>query len=509
MRQLITVITAGALSIAGCNAIFGLDEVEPLPPGAGGAGVGGAGAGGASTSLTGGAGGVGAGGTGGMGAAGGGGGMSSVCDPGCDPGIDCIHGMCVDLVAAPCEQWFGANEDPDTVWLGFMGPLSGVPGDLFGIAIGQGFELAIKELQAANIKIGGILCDTEPSSTNLNASLQHLSDTLRVPAIIGPVLSDNLMSISQIASGAGTLLISPSATLPSIRDIADNGFIWRTAPNDNQIADAVALIVEQQLDPMIGGTLVVSVIFHNDPSGNALRDRFRSSVVFNNTSGAQNEANGDLIMRAYDANTDFNTFGQTVASDSPHVVIGFGGPETWEQILEPAENNFVNTPLVVLTSYATFDAVNISTQTLLKEQTRVVLYGYENPLFPDFVNRIVQQSAMFGSVLAANAYDATIIAALAASTINGFATGAQMKDALALVSFGNPVISAEPNALGNAFAQIQGGINLEGTSGPLTFDVMGDVEVQTVQICFPNGVAGSPAVIYDPYLQNVLGEPCP
>jgi hypothetical protein len=109
---------------------------------------------------------------------------------------------------------------------------------------------------------------------------KYLVDTFGVPVIIGPGTSSlaeaAFTELQKPEHGQTTLLISPSATSPSLTDIdvrdGDKpGLFWRTAPPDSLLGEVLASKM-MEADPDLGNDVIDSaaVIFTNDTYGQGL-----------------------------------------------------------------------------------------------------------------------------------------------------------------------------------------------------------------------------------------------
>jgi hypothetical protein len=61
----------------------------------------------------------------------------------------------------------------------------------------------------------------------------HLAAELGLPAIIGPTTSEATTDAFLAIHGSGTLLMTPSSTASSLRELDSDGLLWRTAVDDS------------------------------------------------------------------------------------------------------------------------------------------------------------------------------------------------------------------------------------------------------------------------------------
>jgi ABC-type branched-subunit amino acid transport system substrate-binding protein len=121
----------------------------------------------------------------------------------------------------------------------------------------------------------------------------YLADEIGVPAIIGPATSGKVDSAYLAVEPFGTLIMSPTATSPSLTEIdglvstdADPGLLWRTAPPDDLQGKVMAEYLTAE------SIKTVDVIFEEGPYGTAL------ALVFDEEFRARGGTVGQL---GYDA----------------------------------------------------------------------------------------------------------------------------------------------------------------------------------------------------------------
>lgn len=140
-----------------------------------------------------------------------------------------------------------------------------------------------------------------------------LADTLGVPAIVGPATSSAAEAAYAIASAVDTVLLSPSATSPSLSTIdgltktdAEPGLFWRTAPPDSLQGAVVAENMSRR------GALDVAVIYGAGSYGEGLAQVFQ--VEFN-------ERGGEVSLYPFGTNTERDLAVAAVAEARPAEVL--------------------------------------------------------------------------------------------------------------------------------------------------------------------------------------------
>jgi branched-chain amino acid transport system substrate-binding protein len=126
----------------------------------------------------------------------------------------------------------GNSNGQDTIKVGFVGPLTGGAA-FFGVPASQSIMMAAEEINAAGGVNGQMLeviledgqCDGA-EAVNTYMKLQSVND---IDAVI-TMCSPELLALAPVAAGDNVLVISPSATAPSITDVGAH--VFRLAPSD-------------------------------------------------------------------------------------------------------------------------------------------------------------------------------------------------------------------------------------------------------------------------------------
>jgi branched-chain amino acid transport system substrate-binding protein len=132
-------------------------------------------------------------------------------------------------------------------------------------------------------RFGLVSCTTAPASgsdsdSTLEGALEaatYLSQTLELPAILGPASSSDVGSVFQQVRERGTFVISPSATSPALTEADETsptderpGLLWRTAPPDSLQGETIAA------DMVARNITSVAVISQSGAYGEGLRAVF-------------------------------------------------------------------------------------------------------------------------------------------------------------------------------------------------------------------------------------------
>jgi len=136
-------------------------------------------------------------------------------------------------------------------------------------AIGQTAQQVVDEINAA----GGVLgqdvdlqsAEVGTSATASTAAVNELVEA-GVDAIVGPITSTNAITIIDVASSAGVVTCSPSATAAILDDVPDRTLFFRTIASDSLQAQAIAETVDNT------GARSVMVAYVDDAFGRPYTD---------------------------------------------------------------------------------------------------------------------------------------------------------------------------------------------------------------------------------------------
>jgi branched-chain amino acid transport system substrate-binding protein len=112
-------------------------------------------------------------------------------------------------------------------------------------AIREGSDLAALELTGAdNVNLVHYACDTGGDPAQAARAFKVAVTELHAVAIIGPSTSNEVVKgVAPLVTQYNAVVVSASATAPTIATLMDNGLIWRTAPSDSLQAKVLATLV--------------------------------------------------------------------------------------------------------------------------------------------------------------------------------------------------------------------------------------------------------------------------
>jgi len=159
------------------------------------------------------------------------------------------------------------------ILLGYTGPIESLAPD-----IASGAELAIKEVNNSGAFLGGAKVNSVRADSTCvdagaaTAAAERLITSDRVNAIVGADCSGVTTAVLRnVAMPYGIVMISPSATSPSLSTIDDNDLFFRTAPSDARQGEIVADILHER------GYKTAAITYTNNDYGKGLADSIRDN----------------------------------------------------------------------------------------------------------------------------------------------------------------------------------------------------------------------------------------
>src|SRR5690606_25808628 len=112
-------------------------------------------------------------------------------------------------------------------------------------------------------------CDDSVGTNAAVDAARHLVDDVGVPAIVGPIFSENVLAVAnQVTIDAGVFVMTPTATAMSIADLRDADLVWRTTPGAVYQSNAlVDRMIDLDADTPITQLLILA---KDDAYGNGI-----------------------------------------------------------------------------------------------------------------------------------------------------------------------------------------------------------------------------------------------
>jgi branched-chain amino acid transport system substrate-binding protein len=182
------------------------------------------------------------------------------------------------LLCSTALIFLSCNSNNEIIKIGTILPLSGDVA-IYGKSIQNGMNLALDEYLKRNpneLKIEMIFEDSKADPKLAVNSFQKLSSIDKCKIVLGGFSSSEVLSIAPIAEKNKIVLISPTASSPSITEAGD--YIFRTTPSDNFDGEIMAKFAYNELH-----LKNVAIIYANNDYGQGISKVFISK--FKNLGG--------------------------------------------------------------------------------------------------------------------------------------------------------------------------------------------------------------------------------
>ncbi|MBM3685715.1 MAG: amino acid ABC transporter substrate-binding protein [Actinobacteria bacterium] len=339
-----------------------------------------------------------------------------------------------------------------------------------------GVDLAVKEIDADGGVLGQPVVNEygDSGDTETDIASQTVDSHLQkgVQAIIGAASSGVTFTVIDKITSNGVLQISPANTAPSLTDYPDNGLYFRTAPSD-ALQGAV-----QASNAIDNGFTTGASIARKDPYGEGLQNAFV----------AEFEAGGGTVTEAltYDPTAaSFEAEVAKIAATNPEFVQVVGFDESTKLIQEMIKQGIGPQDVQIYLADG-----NLST-TAFKDFPKDTMTGVIGTVptgdpsvdIEAFNAKLLEQDpALTDFAYGAQAYDATILVALAAEYA-GCADGTAIAAAMPMIAnadAGGEACGTYADCL--AIIQAGGQPNYDGVTGPLDFNEYGDPKSATIDV---------------------------
>lgn len=347
--------------------------------------------------------------------------------------------------------------------IGTILPSSGTFG-FIGAAQVAGVNLAIKDINEAG-GVNGAPVEVvhrdsgDAPTTKAEESFADLA-TNAVDLVIGPSSSVLAERIIPLAEKAQIALISPAATFPNLTQSGNISVFFRTIPSYQVQGLALGEVLSED------GPIRAALVYVDDDLGRALDSTFSESIVANGSelvaSIAVPPKSTDLsaiVKQLVDAKPDvvvmssaYSAVALTKSLISQVIASGFGGSKLW------------------LTTQNAGDYSQAFPAGTLKDVNGII-EGFQ----PDkvFTARLKQVAPTLTSYrYAAEAYDATVLAALAA-VVSGDDDAIAIRTHLRDVSVGGIKCTSYSECL--EVLVTQSDLDYDGISGAVNFDAVGEI----------------------------------
>lgn len=208
--------------------------------------------------------------------------MNTDCneDQRCDTSL--AEPACVNLLSPQCDvlEWPEQGRD-NVTFIGSIMPTS-PPFDELVQPLENAFLLAVEDFNEVATLQGGtriawVGCDSTGGADVAEAAAIHLRDAADVDVIVGPVFSESVRQVAEnVTVPADIMILSPTASAPSLSNFEDNNLVWRITPND--VFQGNALIDRFTLDLMPSPARLL-VLNKDDDYGNEMQQLIAAQLT--------------------------------------------------------------------------------------------------------------------------------------------------------------------------------------------------------------------------------------
>jgi branched-chain amino acid transport system substrate-binding protein len=293
--------------------------------------------------------------------------------------------------------------EPGEIKIGAIAPLSG-PAALYGEGMKRGIDLAVEELNANGgingNKIQIVYEDSQIDPKLAVSAIQKLISVDKVPVVIGPMGSSEVLSVAPIAERKHVVVLSPTASTPEITNAGD--YIFRNIPSDVYEGSETAKFAYQQL-----GFRKIAILYINNDYGVGLRDVFKRT--FESLGGTI------TVAEAYEPGAnDFRTQLTRIKDSEPEAIYSIAYKENI-QILKQIKELGIDAQILGTTPFEDPEILEKAGETA--EGVIYAFVGYdptsESEEVQQFLHNFSDKYGIQPDPSAAMSYDAMKIVALA------------------------------------------------------------------------------------------------
>ncbi|MDB4938067.1 MAG: Branched-chain amino acid transporter, amino acid-binding protein [Labilithrix sp.] len=407
---------------------------------------------------------------------------------------------CAALLSPECTRVVGDVANDDTILIGTIFATTGTNGPS-GLARQSSAELALDEIKQS---VGGIrsgpegrprplaLVECDDAVDSLKPA-RHLVDEVGVQAIVGIASSSRVTDVAtSVTIPKGVLVVSPTATSPTLTSLPDANLVWRTSPSDALQAIALvdqlpALEAKYRADNAVpaASKVRVSFLYINESYGLGLYEAVTRAGELNGKPLGDAANAGLSSARTYPPiPPDLEQQVAAVLAESPRpsIIVAFGSTEVTTQFITPLEKRWGTTaprPVYLLADAAQktelLDLVAADNDLRKRIRGSIPAPPRSSSNFKSFV---FKYEGMFGSPAPstfgmAGTYDAMFLLAYSVAAAGTRPlTGDELQKGFGRLVKGAP-IDVGGTSMNTGFQALAapGTFDFDGASGPLDFDL--------------------------------------
>ncbi len=369
------------------------------------------------------------------------------------------------------------SESKDVISIGADLPLSGecAPSSLTAL---NSVDLAIQMANEAGGLLGGkeieLIKMDNKTDGNVAAEIVEKLVEKGAVAILGGICSSETLGAAPKAAEKGVVLISGTSTNPTITNLNDEGYVFRTCPTDlDQGAVLADMAIKQNLKK-------VAIIFENTDYGQGLDEVFQK----------QFKSKGGTITSSQsieNGKTTYSDVAQKVVGENPEAIVLFMYPNEGSILL--ADTKKANYSGYYLSTDGLYDPALLQTEkegVSLEKFIGVAFGAFQSDIYDAFETAYQSRYKSAPEMANSGFFDATMIVLLAIEAAGSVARD-KIRDKIVEVSKdGNKVnIKDIKKALAKAAKE---DIDYEGILGDVDLDANGDViKSSFIQYQFESG----------------------
>lgn len=348
-------------------------------------------------------------------------------------------------------------------------------GDLASVGTLMVDAATLPTKQLSNADLGGLSVENQVADTQTSPpqgiSAANSLVNAGIPAVAGPASSGvNIQVSKQVLIPNKIVGCSPSSTAPSVTNLSDNGFVYRTAPSDALQGQVMAQVANQKLKSKSAATLYV-----NNDYGQLLSEAFAES--FNNAGGkVQKQVSFEKQQSSYTSKL------QSALNGNPDLLVIIGYPASGIQIFKDFYSDFDKTKTEILLTDGLKDPK--VAKSIGEEMTNVTGTAPKpaGPAADAFAKMFNEEYGEEPGVFNAHSYDAAaslILANAAAGENNGPAVKKEMQN---IANPGGTEVTVDNLAEGVKAAARGETVQYKGASSAVDYDDKGDMKAVTYSV---------------------------
>ncbi|SEO72047.1 Tat (twin-arginine translocation) pathway signal sequence [Halogranum amylolyticum] len=365
----------------------------------------------------------------------------------------------------------GGGGGDRTIQYGVLLPLTGDLGSV-GQPMRDAAILPSKQLSDADLGGLSVKETVEDTQTNPSSGISAANSLINsgIPGICGPASSGvNIQVSRQVFIPNQVVGVSPSSTAPSVTDLEDDDFVYRTAPSDALQGQVVSRVANDSVGASTAATMYV-----NNDYGQLLSQAFVSAFEENGGT-VQKEVSFEKQQSSYTSKL------QSALGGGPDALVVIGYPASGVQLFTDYYADFDDGTDILVTDGMQDAQMQKQVGNPMENVTGTAPQP-SGPAADAFASAYNDEYGRDPSVFNAHSYDAAATLILA-NAWAGENSGTAVRDAMREIA--NPEgteVTIENLAEGVKMAANGEAINYAGASSAVDFDDNGDMKAVSYSV---------------------------